>query len=183
MMIENSNQKEVKSKIEGWFEGDMAPESARITARYQGGLFIDESTGKPVELNDGAVVRIITPSRTLVGDDKKKHSLKQKVMFLPVDSILFFKLDVPDKGQCEYQITLLDNLFVERKGHKSGKFSYCRCKVTGEGIGDNGLVAGSLNEAYTRTSVLVRPDARTHTANAFRVMYYQGQKLDEMRPF
>lgn len=183
MMIDNSNQKEMKSKIEDWFEGGTAPESARITARYQDGLFIDESTGKPIELSNGAVVRIITPSHTLVVDDQKKHSLKQKEMFLPVDSVLFFKLDVPDKGQREYQIKLLDNLFVERKGLKSGKLSYCRCRVTGEGIGEHGLVAGSLNEAYTRTSVIVRPDARTHTANAFRVMYYQGRKLDEMRPF
>ena len=57
------------------------------------------------------------------------------------------------------------------------------CRVFEGNTGKHITQASSLNEAYTRTSVAVRPNARTHTANAFRVMFYEGRILESIRPF
>jgi hypothetical protein len=64
-----------------------------------------------------------------------------------------------------------------KKGDKPGTLSSVPCEVYNE---YNEIItsATSLNQAYTLTSVKVRPDAKTHNANVFNVFTYNGIELD-----
>ena len=157
---------------------------ARINAEYSNGQLIDTSTKQPIQLNEGSHVRLFVGEFALPEQERKKHDVVERVLFLEKGSKLYFTLKSHDYGRLgEYRVEISDDLYIERKGNKSGRLSFVGCRVF-EGNTDKQITqASSLNEAYTRTSVAVRPDARTHTANAFRVMFYEGGTLESLRPF
>ena len=102
---------------------------------------------------------------------------------LPKGSELFFRFKIPGEGEGEFKVILREDLSIERKGNKFGKLSFAPCDVYDAISGKLITHASSLNEAYTRTSIAMRPEARTHTANAFKVFYYKGDSLEKLRPF
>ena len=153
---------------------------AEIRAFYKDGLFLDADTNKPISLRNGTSVRIITPLHSVDIDELPHHKTKTETKMLSAGAKLHFRLP---KTKNEYEVELRENLFIERKGNKSGRLKPCRCVVTGESIKKQPVEAGSLNQAYTRVSIQESPQAGSHTTNVFRTFYYQGRPLEHIRPF
>ena len=97
-------------------------------------------------------------------------------------SILRFHIK-NDRGIVEeFNVNLKNDLFIERKGNKSGRLSDVECDIY-NGINKFMIKANSLNQAYTRISVIVNPDSKTHNTNVFNSFNFDGQKLENIRPY
>lgn len=174
---------EKNSNADEWWHDGVGGARAYINAEFKGGVFVDRDTGLPVSLSDGARVRMQISSVTLPSDATKRHEKEESVKLIEKGSELYFTLKIPGEGEREYKVILSEDLTIHRKGNRTGRLSFVPCEVWD--VQNNKLVtrADSLNEAYTRTSAMVRPDARTHTANVFRVFFYNKTTLEDLRPF
>lgn len=169
------------SRLNTWW-GGLGEDPAYIDAVYEGGVFVNSKTKEPLVFRDGTYAKIKIASTSLPEYDQKNHHKIEKVELLKKGSVLYFKLPALEVWR-EFEATLLDNLIIERKGNRTGRLLPARVSVYDSLGGKVILEAGSLNQAYTQTSVKVLPEARTHTANAFKVFFYEGRNLDSIRPF
>lgn len=167
-----------------WWD-DLSP-TVYIGAIFKDGVFKDEHTQMPVKLLENTRVKMIIHSSRLPDKgDQRFHNNIETIKFLEKDSVLFFYLNnSKNLGEYhrEFKVILLENLVIQRKGNKTGRLLPVLCEVYDAA---NKLVikAYSLNQAYTSTSVKIRPEAPTHTANVFKVFYHEGHNLDKIRPF
>lgn len=169
------------SNLDSWWNEEFRSNPAYIDAMYKEGVLIDHDTGKPLELEEGALLRIKVAEFSLPKKLQNHHEKIENVTLLEKESKLFFTIKL-DGNNKEFGLIIRDNLLIIRKGNRMGRLSNVFCEVFDD---NNNLVAtaNSLNEAYTRTSVFLNPENRTHTANAFRVFYYEGIRLKDIRPF
>lgn len=172
-----------KSEMDAWWIDSSGVERAQINAVYNGGVFIDQDTGQPINVKEGSSVKILVGTYAMSDDRKEHHNRVEQVKLLENCSELFFRFRIQGEGEREFKVVLRGDLIIERRGNKSGKLSYVPCDVFDAKSGELIVSASSLNEAYTRTSAKLRPDARTHTANAFKVFYYKYDSLEQLRPF
>lgn len=163
-----------------------------INAIIKNGKLIDWSTEQWIDLPDWARVKLTIPQSYLTDDIIKYHEEPQEFKLLEKNSELYFKLNKPNRelrngewfstsDQCwEYKVKILGDLIMEKKGNKLGTLLPVLCEVYNV-YNEVITPATSLNQAYTLTSVLVRPDAKAHNANVFKVFTYDWIELNKLR--
>ncbi len=167
-----------------WFIG--LEKVVTINAIIKNGKLIDWNTEQWIDLPDWARIKLTIPESYLVTETRKNLNEIQKFKLLEKDSELFFMMNIPNKLHPtdlewrEFRVKILGDLILERKGNKLGTLLWVLCEVYNE-YNEMITSATSLNQAYTLTSVLVRPDAKTHNANVFRVFTYNRIYLNRIR--
>lgn len=173
---------DVHPYINNWWDDGIGENPAYIDAIYKNGVFIDRHTQLPLDLKEGVRVKIKTSSELLSSIERKRHAEVQREKMLDRGSILYFNLPNFDYRK-KFEVTLLDDLVIERKGNRKGRMMSVRVRVFDPDSKEIVLETNSLNQAYTQTSVRMNPEARTHTGNAFKVFFYNGRNLEDISPF
>jgi len=139
------------SNLDSWRNEEFGSNPAYINAMYKEGVLIDCDTGKPLELKEGARLRIKVAEFSLPKKLQNHHEKTENVILLEKESRLFFTIKL-DGNNKEFSLFIRDNLMIIKKGNRMGRLSNVFCEV----FDDNNkpvIIANSLNEAYTRTSV------------------------------
>lgn len=69
--------------------------------------------------------------------------------------------------------TLAEDLELELRGTRKPALAGCLCDIGDQSLG--AAMPSSVNQAYTRLSILHEPSRRSHTGNVFDKVLYMGQ--------
>ncbi len=153
--------------------------TVQIEAVYhEGKFFYRDDIKKEVELKDSAYVKIRTYLTDILEKDIDRYKLvREKV--LPKDTILRF--DLPKTGLTFY-VKLLEDLVFRKIHNKMAIAENCKCEVTHATTSSAPSTAivpkfqsfevETLNQAFFRTSVMFRENARSHTTNIYKAFKY-----------
>lgn len=165
--------------------------NAHIDAVFKNGKFYDFISKKEIKFEydekvfpDGIHLKIISPLSFLEPESMDKHLERKTFKLLDKGSVLYFGiLDL------SFLLELEEDLYLLQIGNRSGKLSYCKCKVSGAEDWQGKALPyfpvkeyNSLNQAYTRTSIHFFPERNYHTGNAFKQFYTKDlTKLESLR--
>lgn len=79
------------------------------------------------------------------------------------------------------EVILEEELGMRFRGTKRAILEPCTCSVPALNGGDAPFVAESLNHAYTKLSERFEPHRRSHTGNAFELVFYRGVGTNQER--
>ena len=181
-------------------------QTAHVYAYYKGGEFYDYYTHEKVTLDEGRhnepfdknnpsgiLVKIKVPLNRTIDRDYERHQNQEKRDLLPVGTHLEFLMPYRTREQnIEYviKVQILEDLKMFKKGNKTWGLGNCSCVVTSarEMYGQDHVLskeikADSLNQLYTKTSILLRPENASHNCNTFKTFYNaeNGIRLDTLR--
>lgn len=154
--------------------------TAKINAIYAGGKFLNPESKKPVVLNGQHNVTITAPFESLPKELQEEYGKSEEKTLITKGSVLYFELGVENTIR-RFEVVLSDDLVLRTKGNKLGKLDSCCCVVSEM---DTSMViaeAESLNQAFTKTSVQLRPNNKTHNCNVFKTFHFEGRPLDYYR--
>lgn len=168
--------------------------TAYINGKYKEGVFLDIDTEEPIRLKDdfniGVPVRIIAPLDSIPDNEYKHHWSQTTRKFISAGAILDFEMEDKHKNQrYAFHIRLLEDLYIGQRGNKFNRMFSCKCQVeevrllsTNKKLHEGSdLIFESLNKAYTRLSVLYRPENSNHNCNVFKTVKYNGNYLERLR--
>jgi len=164
---------------------------AYIYAKYSKGKVIDLDTDKPLELKEGAVVKITVDKLALPTKDAAKfHKTEVSKEVLKAETKLEFAL-----GGTPYSfiINLLDDLIFRKQGNKNPVAENCRMKITEmfdvttgkktRSVDFKEVEVDSLNQAYFLMSVKYKPNAKSHSVNVYKQFYLKGDRFKTLEIF
>ncbi len=154
--------------------------TVKINAIFAGGQFLNPETKNPVVLNGQHNVTITVPFESLPKELQKEYDKSVEKTLINKGSVLYFELEVENTIR-RFEVVLSDDLVLRSKGNKLGKLDPCRCVVNDTDTMKVITEAESLNQAFTKTSVLLRPNNKTHNCNVFKTFHFEGRPLDYYR--
>lgn len=154
--------------------------TAKIDAIYDGDQFFNQLTKKPVVLNGQHHVIITVPFEAIPKELQEEYNKPEEKTLVTKGSVLYFELGVKNVIR-RFEVVLSDDLVLRTKGNKLGKLNPCRCVVSDMDTKKIIIQAESLNQAFTKTSVLLRPNNKTHNCNVFKTFHFEGRPLDYYR--
>ncbi len=167
----------IMSDVEPWIEHG---QKVHINAIAKDGKFFDTKTGKEIELKEGAELKMIVPIQYIPEEQLKNHNENKERTLLKKGSNLYFKFRANNEVIC-FDVLILNDLILESKGDKLGRLKNCKCIVSSKNGKIKELKTDSLNQAFTRASIIVRPENPSHNCNVFKSFYYEGRTLDCLR--
>jgi hypothetical protein len=163
------------------------------------GTFVPFYGGEMPELEEGTVADLWVPLHAFRKPaEARKFSTEEIVDLLPAgtplwalvsrthgvsgpeDPVLFGRPAIagPDHGKFLVEFTLRENLKLRLRGTKPGNLERCECLLPGF----EDVAVTSLNQAYTRLSERYEPKRKSHTGNAFQVVFYRDPATGKHRP-
>lgn len=159
-----------------------------LYVKYSDGKLLNIETQKPIELKEGATLKI-TANLSDVSDDFHKEvtqTIERKVM--SAGDFLYFYLE----NKYSFQIELLEDLIFTKKLNKSAVAR--RCKVTVNEMRDtkNNVIldfipteVNSLSQAYFQISIKYSPKSKFHHINIYDNFLFStkflSKKLKDLR--
>ena len=159
--------------------GDHKPNS-EILAIFKNGIFIDKLSNLPVELKEGAVVRIISPNQSILEKDFEQHLIQRKELAFKKDEIFYFHLR--DSGY-KFYLKNLQDIFAVKHGNKKTRFSLSRCHVYKAEYNNSPFKefspfeAPSFNQAYIRVSEKYKLGIAAHVCNVYNTFYHSDKGM------
>lgn len=144
--------------------------TAFLYVKYSNGKLLDIKTNEPIELKEGAILKI-TASLSDVSDDFHKEvtqTIERKVM--SAGEFLYFYLE----NKYSFQIELLEDLIFTKKLNKLAVAKRCKVVVNEMRNSKNNIIPDfepfevySLSQAYFQTSTKYSPDSKFHNVNIY----------------
>lgn len=159
-----------------------------LYVKYIDGKFIDINTKKPIDLKNGANIKI-TANLSDVSDDFHKEvsqTIERKVM--SAGEFLYFYLE----NKYSFQIKLLEDLIFIKKLNKQAVAKRCNVIVNEMRDINNNLIldfkpieTNSLSQAYFQTSIILSPKSKFHHINIYDNFLFStkflSKKLKDLR--
>lgn len=180
-----SKEKELPFHNPYW---DHYPQS-EYQAIFKKGVFTNAETGKPIQLKEGAWVRMVVPNVFILEEDYEQHLKKKNKPAIPKGEVFRFELKMPHEGSYHFKVRSEEEIFASQDGNKIPVLTHTRCTVF-EGKDSFGkplkdftpFEAKSFNHAYTRVSEKFRFEKSAHTCNVYTTFYHSsGKTLDSIR--
>jgi hypothetical protein len=154
--------------------------TVKIDAFYDNGEFLNPETKEPVVLNGQHNVTITVPFEALSKELQEEYGKREIKILLTKGSVLHFELGIENTVH-RFEVVLSNHLVLRTKGNKHGKLEPCNCVVSDMDTLKVVAEAESLNQAFTKTSVQLRPKNKTHNCNVFKIFHFEGRPLDYLR--
>ncbi len=153
--------------------------TAHIDARIIDGKIIDIRDDAEIKLKDKALVRIVAYKSDIPEEFQERfHDQKKKV--LDAGKRLYFLILDRDKRYVDFEVELQDDGYMVKEGNKLSRFICHRMILMPTSASHQYLsgpmVVSTLNQAYTKMSVLVNPNAGSHTTNIYEHFKVIGGK-------
>lgn len=156
--------------------------TAFLYVKYSDGKFLNFETNEPIELKEGATLKI-TASLSDVSDafHKEVTQITEKKV-LSKGACLYFSLGY----KYSFQIQLLEDLIFTKKLNKSAVAK--RCKVIVNEMRDSKsklildftpIEVNSLSQAYFQTSIKYSPESKFHHINIYENFLFSTKFLSE----
>jgi len=157
-------------------------------AVYDKGNFIDKNTNEPIQLKEGAFVRIVVANVFVLQKDFPQHNQRQEVEVFQPGEKFYFTLETKTDIY-KFFLKNLEKIKLVKIGNKMPRFQYTSCEIYhGEDGSKQSLKdfktihASSFNEAFTRVSEKYRQGASAHTCNVYTTFFHvEKGRVDVIR--
>jgi hypothetical protein len=152
-----------------------------MEAVFDEGKLIDSETLEILPIKNGTRVVVLVPMHALDNNFQKKLSELERKKMLDNSVVLHFSFLDDSGSRREFLVTLLEDLYISRKGRGLGKLDDCKCSVREENSKNELFKVDSLNQAYFQASMKFRQKNKSHTCNVFRTFRFNKQVLGRIR--